>query len=115
MNRLDCLLSSCQMESGSVFFFPGFPPNGGATSSLDAYGRDECCPYRRFRLLQRHDARIMLSTISRVSHYGVSLFKSLGNVVASLTFGIPVSCISKRSRPMANPPSGGMPYLKASR
>ena len=43
-----------------------------------------------------------------ISH-GTNLFKSLGNVVASLTFGIPVNCISKRSNPIANPPSGGIP------
>ena len=41
--------------------------------------------------------------------YGTNLFKSLGNVVANRTFGMPVSCISNRSNPIAKPPSGGIP------
>jgi len=41
--------------------------------------------------------------------YGVKRDKSLGNSVVKRMFGTPVSCISSRSRPMAKPPSGGMP------
>src|SRR6266581_3800802 len=41
--------------------------------------------------------------------YGVSRVRSRGNIVVNRTLGAPVSCISRRSRPMANPPCGGMP------
>ena len=50
-----------------------------------------------------------------ITPYGATLLISLGNVVASLMFGTPVSCISRRSMPIAKPPCGGMPYLNVSR
>jgi hypothetical protein len=41
--------------------------------------------------------------------YGVSRVRSRGNVVVNRMLGAPVSCMSRRSRPMANPPCGGIP------
>src|SRR3989344_5923945 len=42
-------------------------------------------------------------------------FKSRGNMLASRTFFRPSICIVMRSAPRAKPPSGGAPYLNASR
>lgn len=55
--------------------------------------------------------RIELEQGSTLSYeiYGVSRVRSRGNRVVNRTLGAPVSCISKRSRPIANPPCGGMP------
>src|SRR5579859_1440557 len=41
--------------------------------------------------------------------YGVSRARSRGKSVTSFTLGMPVSSISSRSRPMPQPPCGGMP------
>ena len=47
--------------------------------------------------------------------YGLILFLSRGNSVASLTLVRPrIFCVS-RSSPIANPPCGGQPYLKIER
>ena len=40
---------------------------------------------------------------------------SLGKRVTIRMFSIPRSCISRRSRPIANPPCGGIPDLNASK
>lgn len=47
--------------------------------------------------------------------HGASRFKSRGKRVASRMLSSPSSCIRKRSRPIAQPPCGGMPCLNASK
>jgi hypothetical protein len=53
--------------------------------------------------------RVLPFIVTTDQDHGVSRVKSRGNVVVKRIFGAPVSCISSRSRPMANPPCGGMP------
>jgi hypothetical protein len=46
------------------------------------------------------------------AHHGVSRLMSRGKSAACLTLARDSNCLANRSKPMAIPPWGGMPYLK---
>jgi len=92
---------------------PCQPPNGPATSVRFHGNRILSLSTPSVKSFGARHQRI--HNVRAAVHHGCSRSMSRGNNAASRRFERPTSCITKRSRPMANPPCGGIPNRNVSR